>query len=193
MPDLTDDAVLNALLVKAQASDTKAFDALTTLLRPQLERFLWRILAHQLTVDDVVQNTMIAMYMNLQKFTSVAHMRAFGFRVARNKSYDFLRRERRRPTVSLHTQVVPAKNTSPEDNAHWLLLYEKVQGAIDKLPAPQREVLLLHHEGKLTYNEIAQMLGIPEGTVKTRIFNARKKLVRALPPDIIRAIIADDG
>jgi predicted DNA-binding protein YlxM (UPF0122 family) len=85
--------------------------------------------------------------------------------------------------------VIPA----PEDVTHWLLLKLEVDEAIDRLPAPQREVLLLYTEAELTYAEIAQALDISIGTVKSRIFHAKRTLRGLVKPHVLLAIQSEAG
>lgn len=188
---MTDDA-LNQFVEQAKDGDVDAFEALCRAVLPMVERFLWQRVGNRATIDDLIQNTVLALYRNLHRMESIHHVRGFVLRVARNQTYDMLRREQRRPTVALNNQTTASSMPSPEEQTHWLLLYDAVRSRIAQLPLQQREALLMHHEQHLSYSEIATALNIPEGTVKTRIYHARKNLIRLLPADILNQIIQDD-
>jgi RNA polymerase sigma-70 factor (ECF subfamily) len=185
-------------LADAQAGDCAAFEQIHAALTPLLTRFVRRITESE--TEDIVQETLIALYQTLDQVQSIAHLRPYVLRIARNRCYDRLRHWRRFEHVSIDAddpEALPTQRVnfalrdqgdSPEDATHWLLLKLEVEQAMSRLPHAQRESLMLYAEEGLTYDEIAQVLEISIGTVKSRIFHAKKALRRLIRPEILIAI-----
>jgi DNA-directed RNA polymerase specialized sigma24 family protein len=76
----------------------------------------------------------------------------------------------------------------PEDAAHWLLLHLEVQEAMEYLPELQRQALILYTEEEMSYAEIADIMDVEVGTIKSRIFHARRTLRRMMKPETLAAI-----
>jgi RNA polymerase sigma-70 factor (ECF subfamily) len=150
-------------------------------------------------VDDVVQDTLLTLYTHLHEIDPPQKLRPFLFRVARNRCYDILRHQGRWDQVALEDDEAPldvrvAFNmqdqiaTSPEDAANWLLLYMEVKEAIERLPENQRQALILFSEEELSYIEIAEVMDVSVGTVKSRLFHAKKNLRGLLRPRTLAAL-----
>ncbi|NWF69737.1 MAG: sigma-70 family RNA polymerase sigma factor [Chloroflexi bacterium] len=184
-----------ALLRGAQAGDYEAFEQLHAALEGPLRRFVQRLIGDTLAVDDVVQMTFIALYRNLERIDPVETLRPYVFRIARNRCYDELRRQGRFDTLSMDDEPVEVRvsftagqQVEAEDTAHWLLLHLEVQEAMNRLPELQRETLILYAEEELSYSEIALVMETNIGTVKSRLFQARKMLRRLLRPQTLQAL-----
>jgi len=153
----------------AAAGDVAAFESLVRLYSPQLWRFLRRMLGDAMLAEDVAQETFVRVHRNLSGFAFESKFSTWVFRVARNAALDALRRETRRRRL---TAILPARGvTAPPDAA------VELQQAVQELPPLLREALLTVEVLGLTYREAADMLGAPEGTVKSRVFHARARLV----------------
>lgn len=187
------------LLQRAKQGDLDAFEALYTLLVPDLSRYIGRIVNHEQDAADVVQETFIALYTHLHAVENWSHLRPYVFRIARNTAYDLLRQRGRVNEIGIAVDGddVPTVGYAfhlsddaplPEESTHWLLMLIEVQNAIDLLPAPQREALMLFTEGDMTYAEIATVTGVSIGTVKSRIFHAKKTLRGLVRPEILLAM-----
>lgn len=193
-----------ALLKKAQQGDREAFEQLHLRLEPPIRRFIRRLIGHAEDCDDLVQETFLSLYLNLHRINPLSQLRAYTYQIARNACYSRLRKLRRRDEISIEGDEESANgprlsfdlrdtlNVPPEDVAHWLLLKLEVDEAMDRLPAAQREVLLLYCEAELTYAEIAQTLDISLGTVKSRIFHAKRTLRGLVRPHVLLAIQTDE-
>lgn len=186
------------LLRQAQAGDMDAFAELQVRLEAPLKRFAWRLLGMHDALDDIVQDSMIALYVNLGRIDPPQHLRAYAFRIVRNRCWDELRRQRRQRLTSLDEVLddepgaaLPepaADEPPPDETVHSLLLYMQVQQAIDHLPEAQRQALILFALEGLRYEEIAEVMGCSLGTVKSRLFHAKRGLRAALPPEILEAV-----
>lgn len=192
------------LLHRAQQGDYLAFEQLHARLEPAIARFVRRLLPDGQEGADVVQDTFLALYLHLREIDPPGNLRPYVFRIARNASYDVLRRHQRYAEVPLldddYGEPLPVRlafdfNASgdlpPDEVTHWLLLKLEVQQAIDRLPVNQREVLLLYCEEEMTYEHIAAALEISVGTVKSRLFYARQTLRRIVRPEVLLALQSD--
>ncbi len=187
------------LLKLAQQGDYDAFEQLHNALAPGLGRFVRRLIGDGQEAEDVVQDTLLALYLNLSHIEPVEKLRPYVFRIARNRCYDMLRRYGRYEEVSMDAddpvsvrvsfQIADERSTPPEEIAHWLLLQIEVREAMDDLPELQSQTLMLYAEEGLSYAEIAQVMGVSIGTIKSRIFHAKKNLRARLRPETLAAII----
>lgn len=185
------------LLREAQRGDLDAFEAIQRELEPPIRRFVQRLMQRQDTlIDDLVQDVFISFYLNMQRIDPPENLRPYIFRMARNRCYDEMRRHGRTEQVSLDDEPmqmwVSFSNSHPADKpdeiTHWLLLYAEVQDAMDNLPEAQRTALLLYAEEGFSYAEIATATDSSLGTVKSRIFHAKKALRGMLHPETLAAL-----
>lgn len=186
------------LLKLARAGSADAFAVLQALLMPQARAFTRRLIGE--IDEDIVQEAFFALYMNLAKLDPPEKLRPFLFRVIRNRCYDRLRAQGRYDVVSLDEDVIVSGSADtreaqiasddppPDERTHWLMIYAEVQQAIEKLPELQRQALILYSEAKLSYEEIAEAMDVGIGTVKSRLYYAKRNLARLLSPETLAAI-----
>ncbi len=165
------------LILRCQAGDEAALAELIALFSPRVRFFLKR-LAGEAVADDLLQEVWFDVYRKLRRLERAAAFSAWLYRIARDKAYRELRR--RRPTVQdfidqnlADVPAVPEGDFSPEDA-------KQIRTALDDLPAEQREVLLLRFVEDLSYEQIAEVIARPVGTVRSRIHYARLALKRIL-------------
>lgn len=187
------------LLQRAQAGDDEAFGLLVARLEAPIRRFVWRLIGSSDAEDDIVQDVFIAFYKHLRRLDPAQGLRPYLFRMVRNRTYDELRRRGRYETFSLDDEPVEAYASfstyaeicdQPEDVAHWLLIQLEVREAMDRLPELQRQALILYSEEGLSYAEIAAAMDTTMGTVKSRLFHAKKTLRCLLRPETLQALDA---
>ena len=187
------------LLRLAQAGDNDAFAVLQALLQAPARAFTRRLLGE--IDEDIVQEAIFALYMNLARIDPPEKLRPFLFRVIRNRCYDRLRAEGRYEVVSLDEDkwgetreaLIAADAPAPDEETHWLLIYAEVQAAMQKLPELQRQALILFSEAGLSYEEIAEAMNVSTGTVKSRLYYAKRTLTGLLAPETRRALEAEDN
>ncbi len=183
-----------ALLLLAQAGDAAAFEALQRSLVPPVARFVRRLVG-EAEADDIVQDVFIAFYKHLGGIDPPEKLRPFVFRIARNRCYDELRRRGRFDPIPMDDEPMTEwvslaswDGPQPEDVTHWILLQLEVQEAMERLPEAQRQALILYAEEGLNYAEIAEIMNTTTGTVKSRVFYARRTLRRMLRPEVLEIL-----
>lgn len=126
---------------------------------------------------DVVQQTFLKAWRAASGFDADRELAPWLYSIARRTAIDVLRVERR-PTASAHEPETDVGIDGPSFERTWEAF--EVRGAIDALPASEREVMELAHRGGFTHPEIADRLGVPVGTVKSRSNRAHRRLALAL-------------
>jgi RNA polymerase sigma-70 factor (ECF subfamily) len=145
-------------------------------LLPNLRRFALSLCRRPDIADDLVQITAERAFSARDRFDPATRLDAWLFRILRNAWIDQTRRERTRG-VSVDIADVPEASVSDgvrEAEAHLML--RQTRAAMDELPEEQREVMLLVCVEDLSYREAAEVLGIPIGTVMSRLARARLAL-----------------
>lgn len=137
--------------------------------------------------EDLVQEAYLKAFRSFRRFRPGTNFKAWIYRILVNSSIDFYRRRSRQPLISELTEEAPAPAGAPErhrllDNMEALDAFvgDDVRRALDELPPAHRIVVLLADIEGFKYREIASILGIPIGTVMSRLHHARRQLRRAL-------------
>ena len=181
-----------------QKGSADAFDELYTQHSPAIYRLGWAMLQQSQAAEDVVQETFLRAHKARRRFDpDRASFGTWLYQIALNYCRSHLRRKRLLTIPWLHqtgeTPDLPDLRPGPEGTAlrgeYRRLLWDAVQ----KLSEPLREVITLHYYMELPAVEIAAMLNCPEGTVYSRLHNARRRLAEALvaqgitTPEILEA------
>lgn len=189
-----------ALLCLAQQGDLLAYEQLQRRLEPLVRRVASRLMGASHDLDDVLQEVWLAFYRHLKRIDPPQNLRPYLFRMVRNRCYDMWRRAS--PVAfslddeahEFHLAFDLARDQPSQDDAlHWLLLHVQVREAMDKLSAVHRTTLLLYCEDGLSYADISQVTGVSLGTVKSRIFHAKRQLRAFLSAATLGAIEAELG
>lgn len=159
-----------ALIRAAVAGDMDAFSQLVRAHQQQVWRFLRRLLGDDALAEDVTQETFIRVFTRLSTFTFEARFSTWVFQIAHNAGIDELRKRQRQSRLA---EVVGRRTLAVTSGPDVSV---ELQLALDTLPEDQRAALLLVEVFGLRYREAAEVLGIPAGTVKSRVFNARTRL-----------------
>ena len=173
----------------ATAGDRSARQALFERYREAAYQAAFRITGRHEDSLDAVQDGFIRAFERLSDFQRESGFKTWLLRIVSNRSLDLLRARKVRLAAPLETdseegRIEPSTPTESNDPGRALEQSElgrRLQAAIETLPPDQRAVFALYATGDLTYGEIAEALGIPIGTVMSRLFHARKKLHEALP------------
>jgi RNA polymerase sigma-70 factor (ECF subfamily) len=152
----------------AVAGDLAAFEWLVRCYQAHVWRFLRHLLGDGALAEDVTQETFLRVYQHLPSFAWRSSFSTWVFQVARNAGIDALRSRRRHDRL-LQALPPPRPEAAPDARAEaW--------AAVAALSPKLREALLLVEVFGFTYREAAQVLRVPDGTVKSRVFQARTRL-----------------
>lgn len=164
--------------------NTAAFETLVREYEKPVYNLALRMTGSVEDAQDMTQETFIKAFRNLGSFRADSRFSAWIYRIASNVCLDFLRARSRRSALSLtvgdeddgEELDICDGGASVEDEIMNRFTREAVQRGLELLPEEQRQVLLLREINGLGYEEIAQAMSLELGTVKSRIFRARKKL-----------------
>jgi RNA polymerase sigma-70 factor (ECF subfamily) len=176
-----------ALLARVGQGDEGALEALYTRYGGPCYGLARRILDDAHLAEDVVQQVFLALWQGSGYDSSRGAVSTWLLSVTHHKAVDAVRRESTRRKRLAGEQVLletAASGPGPDDEAWRLLRAERTRAGLQGLPAEQREVLLLAYYGGYTQREIAEMTGLPLGTVKSRTLVAMRKLRQVLGTDV---------
>lgn len=163
------------LLLRCHRGDTAAFADLTRLWERRLFYYIRRIVRSEEDAWDVLQVVWMRVWSDVSKVRDAASLRSWLYRVAHNTAVSHVRHEARFETAQDALEG-PCAETEPEFDREEA---ERVHRALDRLSPVQRQILTLFFLEEFSHLEIAEILGIPVGTVKSRLFHAKHAL-RAL-------------
>jgi RNA polymerase sigma-70 factor, ECF subfamily len=167
-PDVAD-------VVAAAAGDVSAFERLVHATEGQLWRYLVHLLGDGALAEDVRQEIYIRVHYRLPSLRDPSRFVPWVFAMARNAAYDASRSRKRR-----HARWQLAANEARQETSSDPHLEVEVADALARLEPELREPLVLVAIMGLSYAEVAETMGLPEGTVKSRVFRARRHLVSTL-------------
>ena len=169
------------LISRARDGDREAFGALVEQYRDNVYRLAYRMCGNAYDADEAAQEAFVAAWRDLPNFRGDAKFSTWLYRLTTNAAIDVMRREKRHKAVGDGEMVEVADDTdSPQETVERTEQQEAVQKALATLSDEYREVLLLRYMEELDYAEIAEVLKLPSGTVKSRINRAKAALKTAL-------------
>lgn len=180
------------IIARVLGGDTDAFEALVTEYEKNVYNLALKMTGNTEDAADLSQETFIKAFHSLGSFRGDSKFSVWLYRIVSNVCLDFLRGRSRRQTVSLSMEDedgeeaqldIPDERQTPELLLEKRMTREAVRRGLAQLPPEPRQILLLREIQGLSYEEIASVLGIESGTVKSRIFRARKKLCAFLLAD----------
>ncbi len=191
------------LITAARQGDRQAFNHLVLSYQDRIFNLAARILGDDALAEDITQNTFLTAYLNLPRFRD-GSFRSWLYRIATNACYDEYRKRKKHSLLSIESGDVEEDRLSPVfDFSASSVLPEKendrhelervIQRGLDKLDQDQRTVVVLIDQQELDYLEAAQVLGVPIGTVKSRLARARMRLRQLLSQDLTVQELADYG
>ena len=172
--------------------DVNAFEDLVTEHEKGVYAIAQRMTGNAEDAADMTQETFIKAYNSLSSFRGDSKFSVWLYRIATNVCLDFLRSRSRKPTVSLSVEDddgeeaqmdIADESQSPEQLLERGLTRDAVRRGLKSLSPEYRQILLLREIQGLSYEEIAEALVLEVGTVKSRIFRARKRLCAFLLED----------
>ena len=180
------------------AEDVAAFSELMERYRRPLRAYLKGILGNEASAEDVLQNTFLQLHLRVDTIDTSRRFRPWLYMVARNQALDYLRRNRRHQAISLNglTRAEESRHgdwlndralsdslPSPQQAAEAQEVREWIQREADAMSESLQEVFVRTYIRGLKLRETAEELGLPMGTVKSRIHAARAHLQKRLRPE----------
>jgi len=166
------------IVVQAQQGDRNAFGELVHRYREGVINVVYRIIGDADRAEDVAQDTFMRAWQKLPSYQPRSPFRNWLYRIATNLTMDMVRREKE--TLDVDALPLASANKSLESAIEEKERAESVQEAILALPPACRSVLVLREYEGFSYQEIADTLSIPKGTVMSRLSYARKRLFELL-------------
>jgi RNA polymerase sigma-70 factor (ECF subfamily) len=163
------------LVLRAQVGDEEAFAELFRHFGEKTHRHLRSLLGHP-EADDAQQEVWLTVYRRIGSLANPAGFRTWLFQTTRNRAIDRLRRTRREQALYADPETLLALPDGAEEDAGLDLDDRAIAGAMEGLPPRLREVLVLRFWEGLAYPEIALVTGTPIGTVRSRLFHAKRLL-----------------
>ncbi len=180
------DIVTEYLVLEAQARSTRsehAFGQIVRLWDRPLRAFVWRQIGSQNMGDDLQQEIWLAIARSLGRLEDPSRFAPWAYRIARNRCIDAIRRSERHRKVFSPDE--PADHADTADNADRGSDAARdpagqVRALLERLPDDQRQLLTMHYLDEFGVRDMALILDIPEGTVKSRLFHARRLIKQQL-------------
>lgn len=173
--------------------DAEAFAQLVSRWQPAIHGLCTRMLGDAHRGEDVAQEAFVRLYSRRELYQPSARFSTYLWRIAINLCYDELRRVKRRKETSIYNElgeaIIELEGFVAHDEEPRVVLEaqesaEQVKEALLQLPEIYRTVLVLRHYENLKFREIAEVLEIPEGTVKSRMTEAMSQLALLLKPKL---------
>jgi RNA polymerase sigma factor (sigma-70 family) len=175
-----------ALVRRAQRGQREAFDVLVERYKRRLYGVVYHMLSNHEDANDMVQDSFLNAYRNLRRFKNQSSFYTWIYRIAVNRTINFIRRNKRRTEYSLDDfdgaiQTDPdflemMSHATPSREAGLTELQEQLNAALQKLSEPHRAVVVMHDIQGMTHADIARAMKCSEGTVRSRLFYARQQL-----------------
>jgi RNA polymerase sigma-70 factor (ECF subfamily) len=189
------------LMEQFQAGTVEAFNILVDRYSERLMHYLYGFLGDTKRCEDLLQETFLRVYRNRHSYQRIAKFSTWLYTIAGNLARSEYRKRKRRRMYSIQSVnrdneeyelAIPDESFSPDRHTESTLQEKYIQEALDQIPPDFREVVVLRDIQQLAYDEIAEITGLPMGTVKSRINRGRTKL-QALLKDIYPFLIQEEA
>jgi RNA polymerase sigma-70 factor (ECF subfamily) len=163
-----------SLVRQCLAGDARAFDAIVRKYQKPLYHLALRMVRDRDDAMDIVQGVFVKVYQKLDSYDERREFFSWIYRITINESINFSNRARRNEEYQSGESVVLAPTQESVRSA--AALSAEIAGAIEMLKPDYRMVIVLKHYHDMSYQEMADVIGVPEKTVKSRLFTARQLL-----------------
>ncbi len=173
------------LMEQFQAGTVEAFNILVDRYSERLMHYLYGFLGDTKRCEDLLQETFLRVYRNRHSYQRIAKFSTWLYTIAGNLARSEYRKRKRRQIFSIHATnrdgeeyefALPDESSLPDQHAEGTLQNKYIQEALSQIRPEFREVVVLRDIQQLAYDEIAEITGLPMGTVKSRINRGRMKL-----------------
>lgn len=181
----------NILVARVRNGDKQAFNLLVAKYQYRIRSLVSRLVADPLEQEDIVQDAFIKAYRAIGRFRGDSAFYTWLYRIAVNTAKHHLVNAARRPPMQdidagdMAPMRMPPRlveNNTPEMIRHNDQLVQTIKRAIDELPEELRQAITLRELEGLSYEDIAEAMNCPIGTVRSRIFRAREAIRQAMEP-----------
>jgi RNA polymerase sigma-70 factor, ECF subfamily len=176
MPEVVVDEPDPQVVLAAQSGDLGAFEILVRRYQGDVWRMSFQLLRDEHLADDIAQDTFVRAFRFMRRYRAESKFSTWLFSIARNCAMDELRRSARRTRLARRVESEPQPPGRAEGTA------VEVREALGGLPIGLREPIVLIDMFGMSYREVAAVMSIPEGTVKSRVHRGREELARRLTP-----------
>jgi len=178
------------LVKKAQAGRTDAFGLLVERHQDYVYNAVFHLVGRGADAEDIAQEVFVSAYRALSGFKGRARFTTWLYGIMLNAVRSYWRRRKRVTVLSVDAddddegsgRQIPAKQESPAETSMRAERVRAVRAAIGALDENLREIIVLRDIQGLTYEELSEALALPDGTVKSRLFRARRELTEKLKP-----------
>lgn len=184
------------LVQRVQAGDSAAFRALFDKYHRRAFAVAMGVVKNENDALDAVQEAFVKVHKNIGRFQGTSSFYTWLYRIVMNVSIDHVRRKSRRRNLDFDERALHAESevagdgalipnvtdANPGKAALRRELGEAIQAALQELPEHHRAVIVLREIEGMSYEEMAEALEVPKGTIMSRLFHARKKMQTALAP-----------
>lgn len=162
------------------AGDDTAFEYLFNRYRDAIRRLLIQRLGNPDDADDLLQETFIKVYINLHRYSPAYTFGQWVYTIARNTFIDFVRRRQDDLPIDERFAAPVSLAPTPEERVIRQQQRSQIEGYLERLAPRYRQLIVLRFFEELSYEEIAEKLAAPLGTVKTQIHRAREQMCRLI-------------
>ncbi|MCD4653077.1 sigma-70 family RNA polymerase sigma factor [bacterium] len=182
----TDQILIQAML----DGDSTAFDILFDRYNRQVKQRILRIVRNDSAAEDILQEVFLRLWTRASQWHGTGTLAGWLLRMAGNLALNHLRSQRRRKCQPLELQTVQEDEADlttpswmrdydspqPDEALEQLEQHNRLTQLVNRLPPPQRQVIRMVHEAEMDIREVANQLDVPRGTIKSRLYYARRKL-----------------
>ena len=169
------------LVIKCQQGDKDAFDELVERWQKRLWHYACRVTGSESAAWDIVQETWFAIVKGLSKLKDTAVFPQWAFRIVNNKCTDWLRKQQRRSRLNNQLEEHAQSQSDKEQNSDEKS--ESLRAAVGKLSPDRRALLSLRYHEGFDIGQIAEILSVPEGTIKSRLHRTVNELRQLVEQD----------
>jgi len=164
---------LEKIVHRCRDGERTAFEELFEMYQPRLKYYVRRLDSGGISIDDTLQDIWLTVFKKIHKLKDAQVFTVWLYRIARNKVYDEFRNKERFVRLPEENEIPVSGNAEPVLDTNNI---EKLHAALNKLKPYHREVLTLSFIEQMPYQSIADVVGCSIGTVRSRIFYAKKSL-----------------
>ncbi|HJU55397.1 MAG TPA: sigma-70 family RNA polymerase sigma factor [Pyrinomonadaceae bacterium] len=173
------------LVTRAVAGREDSFEELVRRYQRPIAAYVYRMVGDYEAALDLTQEVFIKVYNSLRRYRSEFKFSTWIYKIAHNSAVDHLRRQGGREQAlqrefdgEQYDLPIESRRLSPEQESERAERREEIERVVRELPSAYRELVVLRHSHDLSYDEIAEVTGLPLGTVKNRLFRAREVMRR---------------